>query len=152
VVVGTPGCRPPWHHTKVMRIIYLPVILAALAVSAATSRVQPLEAQATRGDRAAAVVNDTSAFRTVSGYVACTTAARLSKLIEHVARADRAAQQAMLSDSTSGCFALRGGLAVTPVGHNEFIVELRPAGMRGTIFTVVEAVEPVGAAARREPR
>ncbi|CAN5809244.1 hypothetical protein BH23GEM8_BH23GEM8_21040 [soil metagenome] len=136
-----------------MRIIYLLVILVALPASVTTLSVQPVEAQATRGGRAAAVVNDTSAFRTVSGYVACTTAAKLSKLIEHVAREERAAQQAMLSDSTSGCFALRGGLTVTPVGHNEFIVELRPAGMRGTIFTVVEAVEPVGAAAtRREPR
>jgi hypothetical protein len=136
-----------------MRIIYFLATLGTVAASGSTLSVEPVEAQATRGERAAAVVSDTSAFRTVPGYVACTTAAKLSKLIEHVAREDRAAQRAMLADSTSGCFALRGGLAVTPVGHNEFVVELRPAGMRGTIFTVVEAVEPAGAATtRREPR
>jgi hypothetical protein len=97
------------------------------------------DAQQTRPDRPA--ISAGAEYRTVPGFVACRSAANLARLLEHVAREELDEQRAMISDTTSGCFRLRGGVAVTPLGFNDFVVEVRPAGMRGTLFTVIEAVE-----------
>lgn len=129
-----------------MRFLGWSVVVAA-ALLAPTLQAEPLAAQAAQASEAVdrqkpGAARELPAYTTKKGYAACTSRKALIKLVTHIANEETEAHRAMVNDTSSGCFLLKPGVEVRPVGYNEYFVELRPAGMKGTIFTIREAIEP----------
>lgn len=80
---------------------------------------------------------------TTRGHIACIDRPKLDVIIALVAAQDSETLGRILSASQEECFRLRPGLVVTVASiarDNEYIIEVRPEGMQGTIWLVREAV------------
>ena len=105
---------------------------------------EPAGPEASAGDTAAVRRRSGRAARTVPGYAACTSLPRFHEMMGHVAAEETEAYRAMLEDSGSGCFVLKGDVDVVLVRGTPTFVEIRPPGAESTVWTVPEALDIEG--------
>ena len=107
------------------------------------SPAQPPGTESSGSDTTAAEPSGRTA-RTVSGYAACTSLPKFHEMMGHVAAEETEAYRAMLEDSGSGCFMLKGDVDVVLVRGTPTFVEIRPPGTESTVWTVPEALDIEG--------
>jgi hypothetical protein len=77
-------------------------------------------------------------YTTKSGYAGCITKAYLDKYIKYAVDKDYDACNVLTSNGY--CFSLKSGVTVYLEDTSWGSVEIRPKGLTGTIWTVMEAI------------
>ena len=78
-------------------------------------------------------------YTTNSGYVGCITKSAFDKYMKYAVAKDYAAAETLVKNQL--CFSLKAGVTVYLEDTSWGKVEIRPKGLTGTIWTVMEAIK-----------
>ena len=87
----------------------------------------------------AVIASAQTTYTTKDGYVVATTKENLEKVIRYLVAKDDAAVQSLVDSGQA--MPLKPGVKVYIESHSWGKIEIRPVGIDGTLWTVMEAVE-----------
>tara|TARA_B100000989_G_C19502084_1_gene454746 strand:+ start:135 stop:440 length:306 start_codon:yes stop_codon:yes gene_type:complete len=84
------------------------------------------------------LASNAQTYTTKSGYVGCVSKSAFDKYMKYAVDKDYAAADALVKKQL--CFSLKSGVTVYVEDTSWGKVEIRPKGLTGTIWTVMEAI------------
>jgi hypothetical protein len=85
------------------------------------------------------LTSEAQTYTTNSGYVGCVTKSAFDKYMKYAVAKDYAAVATL--EKNNLCFSLKAGVTVYVEDTSWGKVEIRPKGLTGTIWTVMEAIK-----------
>ena len=85
------------------------------------------------------LTSEAQTYTTKSGYVGCITKSAFDKYMKYAVDKDYAAAETLVKNKL--CFSLKAGVTVYLEDTSWGKVEIRPKGLTGTIWTVMEAIK-----------
>lgn len=85
------------------------------------------------------LTSEAQTYTTKSGYVGCVTKSAFDKYMKYAVAKDYAAAETLVKNKL--CFSLKAGITVYLEDTSWGKVEIRPKGLTGTIWTVMEAIK-----------